>query len=96
MRESLCMKRPVVCTDIGGNGELVRDGETGRLVPPDDEGAFVEAVIDLLTHREDAHRMAQAGYELVLHDFTEEVRINKLERLYYQLVDAQRGVATPD
>ncbi len=85
MRESLCMKKAVVCTDVGGNRELVRDGETGRLVPPGDIPAVAEAVLDLLSDSRHAQRMAEAGYQLVMRDFTETVRIERLERLYYDI-----------
>ncbi|WP_250658249.1 glycosyltransferase [Alkalimarinus coralli] len=37
-----------VVTDVGGNPELVRDGETGLLVPPDDEQGLAEALIRLI------------------------------------------------
>jgi glycosyltransferase involved in cell wall biosynthesis len=37
---------PVVATDVGGFGEIVRTGETGYLVPPRDPQAFAEAIID--------------------------------------------------
>ncbi len=39
------LERPVICTDVGGLGEVVRDGETGFVVPPDDPGALAEAVV---------------------------------------------------
>jgi glycosyltransferase involved in cell wall biosynthesis len=88
MRESLCMKKPVVCTDIGGNYELVRHGETGYLVPPDDLPAFIEAVVDMLLNPEKARHMADNGYQLVMEQFTEDVRIRRLEKLYYDIVAA--------
>jgi glycosyltransferase involved in cell wall biosynthesis len=88
MRESLCMKKPVVCTDIGGNYELVRHDETGYLVPPDDLPAFIEAVVDMLLNPEKARHMADNGYQLVMEQFTEDVRIRRLEKLYYDIVAA--------
>ncbi|HEX8237818.1 MAG TPA: glycosyltransferase family 4 protein [Abditibacteriaceae bacterium] len=88
MRESLCMKKPVVCTNIGGNSELVRNGETGYLVPPNDLPAFVDAVVDLLLNPLEARRMADNGYKLVMEHFTEEVRIARLEKLYLDIVAA--------
>jgi glycosyltransferase involved in cell wall biosynthesis len=85
MRESLCMERPVVCTDIGGNRELVRPHETGLLISPNDVTAFVEATLELLQNPQRAREMACAGRELVLRDFTEDVRISRLEQLYYSI-----------
>ena len=38
----------VVATDVGGNPELVRDGDTGLLVPPDDAEALAAAVDRLI------------------------------------------------
>jgi glycosyltransferase involved in cell wall biosynthesis len=88
MRESLCMKKPVVCTDVGGNAELVRHGETGYLVPPNDLPAFTQAVIDMLHCSEKARCMAENGYQLVMEQFTEDVRIRRLEKLYCDIVAA--------
>jgi len=43
--ESLLSGTPVVGADIGGIPELLRDGETGYVFPPDDAGALAEDVI---------------------------------------------------
>jgi glycosyltransferase involved in cell wall biosynthesis len=39
------LERPVICTDVGGLAEVVRDGETGFVVPPDNPRALADAVI---------------------------------------------------
>ena len=36
--------RPVIATDCGANGELVRSGETAWLIPKDDQNALTEAL----------------------------------------------------
>ena len=46
--ESMSFGLPVVATSVGGNAELVRDGETGFLVPPKDPSRFARAVVRLL------------------------------------------------
>lgn len=53
--ESMSHGLPVVATRVGGNPEVVVDGETGYLVPPGDRGAFVEKVGKLLS--DDALRL---------------------------------------
>ena len=42
--EALACGVPVVAYDRGGPGELIRSGETGWLVPPDDRQALVDAL----------------------------------------------------
>jgi glycosyltransferase involved in cell wall biosynthesis len=42
------LDRPVICTDVGGLAEVVRDGETGFVVPPEDPRALAEAVVRYL------------------------------------------------
>ncbi|MBN1827190.1 MAG: glycosyltransferase family 4 protein [Candidatus Eisenbacteria bacterium] len=63
--ESFHFGRPVVATDVGGNGELVRNGENGFLVPEWNEAAFADRVVRLLTDRALLERMGRAGRELV-------------------------------
>ena len=46
--EAFCRGRPVVGTRGGGIEDLVHDGETGLLVPPDDPAALADALVRLL------------------------------------------------
>lgn len=82
MRESLAMKKPVVCTDIGGNRELVRDGETGYLISAGQPQLLADRVLDLLRDRDKANRLAQNGYNLVMQLFTREKSLDRLEAIY--------------
>jgi glycosyltransferase involved in cell wall biosynthesis len=64
--QALALGTPVVGTTVGGTPELVRDGETGRLVPPADAPALAAAVLDLLRDPARARTMAGRGRALVL------------------------------
>jgi glycosyltransferase involved in cell wall biosynthesis len=55
---------PVVATDLGGVPELVRDGETGLLVPASDPGAIAAAVDRLLADPALRGRVAAGGREV--------------------------------
>lgn len=46
---SFALNTPVVATRVGGLPEMIDDGETGVVVPPCDEQALAEAMIDLLS-----------------------------------------------
>jgi glycosyltransferase involved in cell wall biosynthesis len=87
MRESLAMARPVVCTDVGGNRELVRDGETGRLVPPGDAGALASAILELLADPARAAALAGAGHRLALARFSNAARARAIEAVYRSVLD---------
>lgn len=46
--EAMALGLPVISTDVGGIPYLIENNKTGILVPPNDEQAFVKAIIDLL------------------------------------------------
>jgi glycosyltransferase involved in cell wall biosynthesis len=63
--EAMAFARPVVGTNIPGVAELVRDGETGRLVPPRDAAALRTALLELLEDEPLRRRMGAAARERV-------------------------------
>src|SRR5260370_1323528 len=64
--QALAVGTPVVGTTVGGTPELVRDGETGRLVPPADAAALAAAILDFLRDPERARALARRGRALLL------------------------------
>jgi glycosyltransferase involved in cell wall biosynthesis len=56
--EAMAAGRPLIATRAGALPELVRDGETGLLVPPGDSGALTEALLHLTR---DPARRARLG-----------------------------------
>lgn len=63
--QALALGTPVVATRVGGIAEIVRDGETGRLVAPADSRALAGAILDLLADPARARAMARRGRALV-------------------------------
>jgi glycosyltransferase involved in cell wall biosynthesis len=61
--EYMACGMPVVCTDSGGNPELVGDGVGGLLVPPHDVGSLVTTFEALRADAERAREMGRRGRE---------------------------------
>ena len=87
VRESLAGARPVVASDVGGNRELVRDGRTGLLVPPDDPEALAAALVRLLRDPALASELAANGARYVRENLTTDRMIERTEQLYRDLLD---------
>lgn len=83
--EAMMRGTAVVASDSGGLTEIVRDGETGFLVPPNDVNALASALLRLLQNREMAERMGRAGREVALACFSEVTYVDKFVRLYQTL-----------
>jgi glycosyltransferase involved in cell wall biosynthesis len=83
--QALAMGTPVVATATGGIPEIIRDGETGRLVPPADPRALAQAILSLLRDRAWARRLAQAGQALVRERYTIEQMMARTTGVYAEL-----------
>jgi glycosyltransferase involved in cell wall biosynthesis len=59
--EAMASRLPVVATQVGGNPELIRDGDNGALVPYGDAAALAGALTGLLSAPEQAREMGQRG-----------------------------------
>lgn len=59
--ESMAHGLPVVATRVGGNPEIITDGQTGYLVPPGDLYCFADRVIRLLLDKDLRRRMGSEG-----------------------------------
>jgi glycosyltransferase involved in cell wall biosynthesis len=77
---------PVAATRVEGIPEVVRDGETGILVPPEDAGALADAILLLLRDRDLAARMAAAGHAHVRANFGVERMVDRHVELYEQVL----------
>src|SRR5207253_6532096 len=89
--EAWAMGLPVVSTDVGGLRDLVRDGETGLLVPDDDVEAMSLTIVRLVRDPQLAGRLSVNGRREAELCSWAQVR-PRWERLLNQLVAAPVGV----
>lgn len=86
--EALSMRMPVVATDVCGIAEVIRNGETGLLVPQRDPAALARAIRQMLADRERARDMARAGRTLVENMFDRQRNIAALHDLYLEAANS--------
>ena len=84
--EALALGRPVVATSVGGLPEIVRDGETGILVPPGDPENLAAAILRVLADRELAHRLGTAAQKFIGERYTAEAQASAMAALYREAI----------
>ncbi|MDQ7248449.1 glycosyltransferase [Dongia sedimenti] len=82
LMEAQSQRLPVIATNLAGIPELVIDGETGALVPPDDPTALGQAIARLLNDAALRQGMADAGFARVRSVFAMDRGIADLERRF--------------
>lgn len=88
LTEAMIMGIPVVATDVDGVPELVKNGETGLLVPPKNSSALAQAIITLLKDRKRAKEMGEAARKRVVPIFSAELMVKKIEDIYEEFIKA--------
>lgn len=84
--DALALGKPVVATHAGGIPEIIRNGETGRLVASADPTALARGIIELLTNPERAKQMGRRGQEIVRENFSVDAMVDKNIEVYQQIL----------
>jgi glycosyltransferase involved in cell wall biosynthesis len=84
--EAMMQSRAVVATRVGGTPEVVVDGVTGLLVPPEDPGALAGALGRMILDGALRRRMGEAGRIRALAEFTVEQMADRTLDLYGQVL----------
>ncbi|MCG3133155.1 MAG: N-acetyl-alpha-D-glucosaminyl L-malate synthase [Planctomycetes bacterium] len=85
--EAMGAERPVVATDVGAVGEVVRDGENGWLVPAGDERAVAAALSRTLSDPRRAEAMGRRGGEIFRSAYTLERMASGYGRVYKEAME---------
>lgn len=82
--EAMCLSKPIVATDVGGNPEVVEHDKTGYITANNDHELFAEAILKLVEDPESRRIMGHAGRERFLEKFVQQIMTDQYLNLYRQ------------
>jgi glycosyltransferase involved in cell wall biosynthesis len=88
--EAMERARPVIAASIGGLDDLVRDGETGLLVPPGEAAPLAAAMLSLAADPKRAEALGAAARQRALERFPEERCTERTEEVYRYWLSGER------
>jgi len=68
--DAMACRRPVIASGVGENFEVIRDGETGILVPRNDCAALAQKAIQVLTDLPYRRKLLTNAFEFVRNEFS--------------------------
>jgi glycosyltransferase involved in cell wall biosynthesis len=90
--EAMAAGKPVVATRVSAIPEVVLDGETGLLVPPEDADALAAAILRLCDDPAERDRLGNSGYRRVHELFTADRMVDETLAVYEEaLREGRRG-----
>ena len=88
--EAMLVGTIAIAADSGGHREIIRDGETGFLVPPDDAQAFADRACDLLAHPDKLAALARRAHQDALDRFGMHRHVQSVIEVYDALLSPDR------
>jgi phosphatidylinositol alpha-1,6-mannosyltransferase len=84
--EAMATAKPVIGARVGGTAEVLAEGETGLLVPPDDSRALAEAITSLIDDPAARERMGRLGRARALRHFDKESTNQRMEQIFDEVL----------
>ncbi|MEX2514717.1 MAG: glycosyltransferase [Candidatus Paceibacterota bacterium] len=76
----------IIATDVGGNGEIIKDAETGFLIPSKDSKSLTKKINNVLSlPAEEKNHISQQAQKAVKEKFSINNMVEKHERVYLEL-----------
>jgi glycosyltransferase involved in cell wall biosynthesis len=87
--EGMACGLPAIAVNAHGPAEIVDDGETGWLVPPDDEDAMVEALVAAVNDDDERRRRGEVAYDAARARYSWPVLASGLAHVYEDVVEGR-------
>jgi len=94
--EAMACGLPVIACNAHGPAEIVRDGESGWLIPPDDEQALTAALIEAATDPRERHRRGQQAATEAQRNYGWTAIATHITDLYQELTAPERRLPRID
>ena len=88
--EAMACGTAVVASNVGGNPELVKAGETGLLFETGDAAGLAAALTRLIEDEELRRRLAGAGQKMIHDGFSNTASARRMEEIYKEFIDRNR------
>ena len=85
IKEAFFLKIPVIATSVGDISEVIKNNETGILVPPNNPQSLLNAINSLLEDKDKASKMAEKAYDIIIDNFTWEKLLSTYTDFYKKL-----------
>jgi len=90
--EYMSMGLPVVCTDVGGNSELVENGRNGFLVPVSDYDTMAKCILRILDSPELMDKMSKESFKRARDLFSVNSFVKNHEEYYLTLMNGMHSI----
>jgi glycosyltransferase involved in cell wall biosynthesis len=87
--EAMTAGLPIVATRVWAIPEVIADGVTGLLVPPEDPDELAAAIIELIRNPERRREMGMAGYERLRKRFSPERMARRVAAVYEEVLECR-------
>jgi glycosyltransferase involved in cell wall biosynthesis len=92
--ESMACGKPVICSAIGGLGEIIQDGKTGLLFEPGNAKQLAEKIKWLWNNPDLCRQMGQQAQMIVRQQYSKELYYERLMNLYQKVTHTDKPVTT--
>ena len=88
VKEAFYLNVPVIGTNVGGIPELIKNNETGILIPSENPSKLAQAVNELLSDKEKSKKLSANGNTFVKNNMTWDVIFPRYIKFYEELLNS--------